>query len=293
MRGGGVITFLLQGLRISGPYVLAALAGVFSETGGVVNIALEGILLNGALAAVLAAYWTGSPWLGVLAGVLAGVAAAGIHAFAALRYKVDQVISGLAVNFLVAGLSRFLLKLVFNSTSNSARVEGLAPWAGVDPFLVLTVLIVIASHWTIKRTVFGLRLRAVGEHPRAAETLGIKVLRMRLWGVLISGALAGLGGAWLSLDQHQFTDAMSGGRGYIALAAVIIGKWTPLGAAAAALFFGFAEASQIILQTYGLRVPTQFVQMIPYALTLAAVAGLIGRSRPPAADGIPYSDEQD
>ncbi len=285
--------FLAQVLRISGPYALAALAGTFSEIGGVVNIALEGILLNGALAAVLATFWSGKPWLGVLAGIFAGVATSAIHAYSSLRHRVDQVVSGLAVNFLAAGLCRFVLKLVFNSTSNSARVEGISPWGGLDAFVVLTVVIVAASHWIIYKTAFGLRLRAVGEHPLAAESLGIPVLRLRLWGVLISGALAGLGGAWLSLDQHQFTDGMSGGRGYIALAAVILGKWTPLGAATAALFFGFAEASQIILQTYGLRVPNQLIQVIPYALTLAAVAGLIGRSKAPAADGIPYSDEQD
>lgn len=285
--------FLVQVLRISGPYALAALAGTFSELGGVVNIALEGILLNGALAAVLVTFSSGSPWLGVLGGILAGVLTASLHAVASLRYRVDQVVSGLAVNFLAAGLSRFVLKLVFNSTSNSSRVEGIAPWGPCDPFVVLSLAIVLASHWTLKRTAFGLRLRAVGEHPHAAASLGIGVLGMRLKGVLLSGALAGLGGAWLALEQHQFTDGMSGGRGYIALAAVIFGQWTPLGAAGAALFFGLAEASQIILQTYGLHIPTQFVQMVPYVMTLAAVAGLIGKSRPPAADGIPYADEPD
>ena len=287
------MTFLLQVLRISGPYALAALAGTFSEVGGVVNIALEGLLLNGALAAVLVTFYSGSPWLGVLGGILAGLMTSSLHALASLRYRVDQVVSGLAVNFLAAGLCRFLLKLVFNSTSNSARIEGITPWGPLNPFLILAFGIVWASHWTLKKTVFGLRLRAVGEHPQAAASLGINVLSMRLKGVLISGALAGLGGAWLALDQHQFTDGMSGGRGYIALAAVILGQWTALGAAGAALFFGLAEASQIILQTYGLRLPTQFVQMVPYALTLAAVGGLLGRSRPPAADGIPYSQEQE
>ncbi|MDE2039754.1 MAG: ABC transporter permease [Elusimicrobia bacterium] len=287
------MNFALQVLHVSGPYVLAALAGTFSELGGVINIALEGILLDGALAAVLAAYWTGSPWLGVLAGVAAGILTAALHAFACLRYEVDQVVSGLAVNFLAAGLCRFLLELVFGSSSNSLRVETVGSWGPLDPFLVLLLLLVLAAHWAVYKTSFGLRLRSVGEHPQAAATLGVPVLRMRLWGVLLSGALAGLGGAWMSLSQHQFTDGMSGGRGYIALAAVIIGGWTPLGAAAAALFFGAAEAAQIVLQTYGLRVPTQFVQMLPFALTLAAVGGLLGRRLPPAADGIPYSEEQD
>ena len=285
--------FFVQVLRISGPYALAALAGTFSEVGGVVNIALEGILLNGALASVVATYYTGSPWLGVLAGIGAGVATAALHALAALRYQVDQVVSGLAVNFLAAGSCRFVLKLVFHSTSNSSRIESISSWFGLDPFIVMALLIVPLCHWALKSTAFGLRLRAVGEHPRAAESLGVRVLAMRLKGVLLSGALAGLGGAWLALEQHQFTDGMSGGRGYIALAAVIFGRWTPLGAAGAALFFGLAEALQIMLQTHDVRIPTQFIQMVPYAMTLIVVAGVLGRSRPPAADGVPYSGEQD
>jgi simple sugar transport system permease protein len=287
------VSFLLQVLRISGPYGLAALAGTFSEIGGVVNIALEGILLAGALGATLASYWTGSPWLGVLCGVLAGMLLSALHAWASLRHRVDQIVSGLACNFLAAGLCRFVLKLVFHSTSNSARVDGPADWGPIDPFLVLFFAAVALSQWSVARTRFGLRLRAVGEHPKAAETLGISVLGMRLKGVLLSGALAGLGGAMLALEQHQFTDGMSGGRGYIALAAVIFGQWTPLGAAGAALFFGLAEASQILLQAHGVQIPTQFVQLLPYALTLAAVAGVVGRSRPPAADGVPYSPEQE
>ena len=287
------MTFLLQVLRIAGPYGLAALAGTFSEIGGVVNIALEGILLAGALGATLACYWTGSPWLGVLAGIAAGMALSCLHSWAVLRHRVDQIVSSLACNFLAAGLCRFVLKLVFHSTSNSSRVEGLKDWGPLDPFLVLFFAISALSHWVVYRTRFGLRLRAVGEHPKAAESLGVSVLAMRFKGVLISGALAGLGGAWLALEQHQFTDGMSGGRGYIALAAVILGRWTPLGAAGAAIFFGLAESLQIILQAYGVQVPTQFVQMLPYLMTLAAVAGVVGKSRPPAADGVPYSPEQD
>ncbi len=286
------MSFLIQVLRIAGPYGLAALAGTFSELGGVVNIALEGMLLAGALGATLAAYETGSPWLGVLAGIAAGMLLSCLHAWASLRHRVDQIVSSLACNFLAAGLCRFVLKLIFHSTSNSARVEGLSAWGPFDPFLVMFFLIVGLCQWGVYRTRFGLRLRSVGEHPHAAESLGVSVLGMRFKGVLISGALAGLGGAWLALEQHQFTDGMSGGRGYIALAAVILGRWTPLGAAGAAIFFGLAESLQIILQAYGVQIPTQFVQMLPYLMTLAAVAGVAGRSRPPAADGVPYSSEQ-
>ncbi len=286
------MTFLMQVLRISGPYGLAALAGTFSELGGMINIALEGILLSGALGATLAAHWTGSPWLGVLAGIFAGMLLACLHAWASLCCRVDQIISSLACNFLAAGLCRFILKLVFNSTSNSARIDGLSPWGPCDPFIVLFFVIAGLCHWAVYRTRFGLRLRAVGENPKAAESLGVAVRAIRFKGVLISGALAGLGGAWLALEQRQFTDGMSGGRGYIALAAVILGRWTPLGAVGAAIFFGLAESLQIILQAYGVKIPTQFVQMIPYLMTLAAVAGIAGKSRPPAANGIPYPSEK-
>ena len=274
------MTFLIQVLRISGPYGLAALAGTFSELGGVVNIALEGILLSGALGATLATHWTGNPWIGILAGIGAGMLLSCLHAWAALRHRVDQIVSSLACNFLAAGLCRFILKLVFHSTSNSSRVEGLPDWGGLDPFLVLFFVIVGLCQWIVYRTRFGLRLRAVGEHPQAAESLGISVLAMRFKGVLLSGTLAGLGGDWLALEQHQFTDGMSGGRGYIALTAVVFGKWNPLGAALAALLFGAAEAVQIQPQTAGVQIPTQLVQMIPYVLTIVVLAGVIGRARP-------------
>ena len=274
------MTFLIQVLRISGPYGLAALAGTFSELGGVVNIALEGILLSGALGATLATHWTGNPWIGILAGIGAGMLLSCLHAWAALRHRVDQIVSSLACNFLAAGLCRFILKLVFHSTSNSSRVEGLPDWGGLDPFLVLFFVIVGLCQWIVYRTRFGLRLRAVGEHPQAAESLGISVLAMRFKGVLLSGALAGLVGAWLALEHHQFTDGLSGGRGYIALTAVVFGKWNPLGAALAALLFGAAEAVQIQPQTAGVQIPTQLVQMIPYVLTIVVLAGVIGRARP-------------
>ena len=288
---------LKEGLGIAIPYVLASLGGAMSELGGVVNIGLEGILLNGAFFAVLLSYATGSPWLGLAAGVAAGGLTAGLHAWACLKFKVDQIISGLAINLLAVGLTKTVLKLVFHSASNSSRVEGLPFWhlpaAGdVSPVLLATLAAVILCHILVYRTPFGLRLRAVGEHPQAAESLGLSVVRLRAAGVVISGLLAGLGGAYMSLDQHQFTDGMSGGRGFIALAAVVTGAWRPGAVALAALLFGLAETLQIELQTRGVQIPSQFVQMIPYALTLAAVAGLLGRAVPPAADGVPYESDQ-
>ena len=293
------LAMLGQTMRISVPYILAAVGGTFSERSGVVNIALEGILLNGAFCSVLLVYYTGNPWLGLLGGILGGIVLAGIHAFICVKYKADQIISGVALNLLAVGITKFLLKIIFGSSSNSERIIGLPMWdiPGLEqfpitnPFVLLTIGIVICSHGILYYTPFGLRLRAVGEHPAAADSLGISVSGMRYTGVLISGILGGLGGAYLALDQHQFTDGMSSGRGFIALAAMIFGKWTPVGATAACLLFGFAESFQISLQNAGYAIPTQFVQMIPYLLTMVALAGIVGRSTTPAANGKPYVKE--
>ena len=296
--------FFAQVLRISVPYTLAALGGTCSERGGVVNIALEGTLLAGAFGSVAVTWATGNPWLGVLAGIASGLALAALHGLVSVTLKANQIVSGIALNLLAIGLTKFLLRLVFGSSSNSARVVGLPEWnvpllssvpvLGAivsSPFMLSTGIIVVALWIVLTKTPFGLRLRAVGEHPEAADTLGVSVEGMRYAGVLLSGALAGLGGAWLAMEQHSFTDGMSSGRGYIALAAMIVGKWHPLGAAGACLLFGLAETLEINLQS--LHVPTHFVQMIPYVVTLIVLAGFIGRATPPAADGIPYRKEQD
>jgi simple sugar transport system permease protein len=296
------VGFAAQTVRISVPYTLAAVGATFSERGGVVNIALEGMLLGGAFAAVLGTYVSGNPWIGALAALGGGVLAALLHAIVSITFKADQIISGVALNLLAIGVTKFLLKLVFGSSSNSSRVPGLndtipaplahAPILGLlatNSLVVLTVLIVALAHLVLFHTRFGLRLRAVGEHPEAADTAGLSVSGLRYAGVLISGLLAGLGGAWLAFDQHSFTDGMSSGRGYIALAAMIVGKWTPLGAAAACVLFAVAETLQIRLQ--GGHIPAQFLQMLPYLATMIALAGVIGRATPPAADGVPYRKE--
>ena len=311
MEGQGTLTAVLslalagQALRISVPYVLAALGGTVSERGGVVNIALEGLILTGAFCAVLGTYYTGSAAAGVLFAMAGGVVVALLHAVVTIRFGANQIISGLAINILAVGLTKFFLKLVFHSSSNSSRIGGLPAWSwgGLstvpvlgdivgNPLLLLTVVLVVATHVALYRTPFGLRLRAVGEHPLCAETLGVNVQRMRYMGVVTSGVLAALGGAWLAFEQHGFSEGMSGGRGYIALTAVVFGKWNPLGAALAALLFGVAEAVQIQLQTVGVKLPTQFVQMIPYVLTIVVLAGVIGRARPPAASGRPYPADE-
>jgi len=289
---------------ISIPYILAALGGMFSERSGIINIGLEGIILNGALSAVLGTWYTGSPWWGLLSAVLGGGLTAFVHALATIRFRVNQIVSGFAVNLLAIGLTRFILKIVFHSSSNSERIPGLPFWQVsflsqipviniivTRPLVFITFLLIIGSYFFLFRTVFGLHLRSVGENPEAGDTLGLPVERLRYAGVLLSGFLAGLGGAWLALEQHQFIDGMSNGRGYIALAALIFGKWKPHGILLASLLFGFAEAMQIELQSIGVRLPFQFIQMIPYLLTIIVLSGVVGRSIPPAALGTVYRRE--
>jgi general nucleoside transport system permease protein len=298
-----LLLFLAATLRISVPYTLAALGATINERGGVINIGLEGMMLNGALAYTLGAAWTGNPWTGMAAAVLAGVLTGALHALITVRFRADQITSGLGINLLAAGLTKFVLKAVFGSSSNSSRVAGLPEWRlpglsdlpGLGPVLssplvIFTVALVLAGHWLLFRSVLGLRLRSLGERPEAGATLGLRVGLYRTLGLLISGSLAGLAGAWLASEQHSFTDGMTGGRGYIAIAAMIVGKWTPLGAAAACLLFGAAEAVQIALQ--GSAFPNELLQMMPYLVTMLALAGFIGRAVAPAALGAPYDPEE-
>ncbi len=285
------LAFFVSVLRISVPYVLAALGGTASERGGVVNIALEGMLLTGAFGYVLAAHLTGSPWLGLLGGLLGGELVALLLIVAVVRLRADAIVTGVALNLLAAAGTRFCLKLIWDSSSNSGRVEGFSTASGAlggllsQPVFLLTVALVGLAPLLLFRSRFGLRLRACGEHPEAAASQGVSVTRTRSVGVLLSGLLAGLGGVWLAAEQHQFSDGMSAGRGYIALAAMITGKWHPLGAAAACLLFAGAEAVQIALQGQGTGVPSQLLQMLPHVLTLVTLVGFIGRSRAPAALG--------
>ncbi len=277
-----LLAFLAQTLRIAVPYLFAAAGGALAERAGVVSLALEGFMLSGAFGAALGSYYGGSAWVGVLCGAAAGLLFAAVHAVASIRSRADQVVVGIAINLLVVGATRFFLRLAFDSSSNSPRVEGFD--GAVNPLLVMGLLAIPAVAWLVHRTAFGLRVRAVGEHPEAAETLGIPVKRVRYLAVLGSGVLAGLGGAYLALDQHQFTDQMTAGRGFIALAAIIFGRWDPLRAGIACLLFAAAETLQIRLQGYE-AIPSQFVTIIPYVLTIVALAGVVGRARPPAALG--------
>ncbi|MDX2182969.1 MAG: ABC transporter permease [Gemmatimonadaceae bacterium] len=276
---------IFQWLRIAAPYLCAAAGGVLSERAGVIALTLEGYLLAGAFGAAMGALATGAPWLGVAAGVGAAMAVAALHATATLRFRADQVVTAVALNLLVDGGSTFLLRRAYDSSANSPRVEGFGSggWLG-SPVGYVALLMLPLVWWLLSRTAFGLRVRAVGEKPEAATASGISVARVRWLAVLGSGALAGLGGAYLALDQHKFSAGMTAGRGFIALAAVIFGRWDPLRTAGACLLFAAAETLQIRLQGTA-ALPSQFTEMIPYVLTIVALATLAGRAAAPAALG--------
>ena len=286
------LTILLQVVRIAIPYLLAAAGGVMSERVGVIALGLEGLLLSGAFGAALGSYYGGSAWAGLVGALVAGSIVTTLLAIATLRFRANQVVVGVAINLIVVAATRFFLRLVFDSSSNSPRVPGFGgEGAGsalmgsvMNPLVWIGLVTLPALGWVLYRTAFGLRIRAVGEKPEAAASLGVPVQAFRYQGLYLAGALASLGGAYLALDQHQFTDGMSAGRGFIALAAVIFGRWEPVRVALACLLFAGAETLQIQLQGAQL-VPSQFVEMIPYVLTIIALAGVVGRSVPPAALG--------
>jgi simple sugar transport system permease protein len=285
------LLFLAQTVRIAIPYLFAAAGGAIAERSGIVSLTLEGFMLGGAFGAALGAYYTGNAWAGVGAGVAAGMALGLVHAVASIRYKADQVVVGVAINLFAVGITRFFLQLAFQSSSNSPRVPGFAADAGgsalaflSNPLVWMGLAAMPVAGFVVNKTRFGLRLRAAGEHPESAASVGVPVKRVRYVAVIASGALAALGGVYLALDQHQFTDSMTAGRGFIALAAVIFGRWDPMRAGAACLLFAAAETLQIQLQAAQV-IPSQFVAMIPYVLTIVAVAGVVGRSTPPTALG--------
>jgi ABC-type uncharacterized transport system permease subunit len=294
-----VLSVVAQVLRITVPYALVAIGGCFSERTGVINIALEGILLNSAFGTAVGTIATGSAEAGVLCGVLAGAATALLHALVTVVGRADQIVSGLAINIASLGATRALLKILYESASNSPRIleNPTAPLPGFgvlgslgdvvgQPLFLLIVLVIVGADRFLLRSGAGLLLRAAGERPAAVDASGFSVLRTRATGVVLGGAIAGLGGCWLAFQQNSFTHGMSGGRGYIALAAMIAGKWRPSWAVAACLLFAAAETLQIRFSGRG--VPTQFLQMVPYLVALAVLAGWVGRAIPPAAIGRPY-----
>ncbi len=296
-------TLVGQTARMSVPYACAALGGVWSERSGVVNIALEGMLLASGLASVAIHHATGSASAGVLGGVVTGALFGLAHAGVS-RAKVDAIVSGIALNLIAAGGTRFLLRALYDSSSNSPAVEGFripsldgaSGWlllvrTLVDPLTLLAILLTAFTSWALVRTRFGLRTRASGEDPVAAASVGVPVLRVRMLAVTLGGAMCGVGGAALAYDQHQFQSGMSGGRGFIALAAVIVSGWRPGRAVLACIAFAALDASQIVLQSET-RAPHDLIQALPYLATLFVLfaigrrmdAGAVG-ARPPAGLG--------
>ncbi len=298
-----VIALFFSTLRQAAPLLLTSLGGLFSERSGVVNIALEGMILFGAAAAAITvnrievatggqvAFWI--PWVGLLAGALVGGLVGLVHAIACIRYRADQIVSGTAINIAALGAPSIVLQVFYNNTSTSQEVVNRLPNVPLGPgsvsiLVIVAFLLVPLVWWALFKTPWGLRLRAVGEHPEAAETMGVNVIRMRYTAVILSGVLAGIAGAYLSIGfLNQFIRAMSAGAGFIALAALIFGKWHPFGVLGATLLFGFAQALAIQLQG-GDILPATIVQAMPFILTMLVLAGFIGRSRPPAAVGKPY-----
>jgi general nucleoside transport system permease protein len=379
MRQLFTISLLFSTLRLATPLVLAAIGGLYSERAGVINIALEGLMLAGAFTAASVTFYAASPWVGLGAAMVSGVAVAMIIALACIKFKADQVVTGTGINIMFLGLPAVLSGAMFLSSGSTPQIpkEQLLPnMAQILPFLppwriltevnvvtVLAVFLVIVTAYVLYRTPFGLRLRAVGENPEAADAAGVSVNKMRYLGVILSGALAGIGGAYLSIGQSSlFTRNMTAGRGFIALAALIFGKWRPVPTMLACLLFGFADALTIQMQGVpmsavglievgillgmvlllwilhwiifpkqsrgfgflgalvisaltwrllirGVRilfaelyrsalalppveVPVQFIQMIPYVVTIIVLAGFIGQSRAPKAIGVPYEKER-
>jgi simple sugar transport system permease protein len=298
-----VLGILTQSVRLATPIALGALAGILCERCGVVNIAIEGMMLSAACLGFAVALYTYNIWVGHLAAVLTGGAVAALHAMLAIHWRVDQIISGTVLNMLAVGLTGFVRRTILLHNPREAPAV-LPPWPlpllsdlpGLgplffrhQPLVYAMFLLVLTVHVLLFYTSWGLRTRAVGEHPRAADTVGIDVFAVRYRNVIAGGMIAGLGGAWFSLETvGNFEDLMTSGKGFIALAAMIFGKWNPLGALGGALLFGFVDALQIKLQIAGVHVPYQFLGMTPYVVTMIVLAGVIGRAVPPAASGVPY-----
>ena len=359
------ISLLFSTLRLATPLVLAAIGGLYSERSGVINIALEGLMLAGAFTAASVTFYASSPLIGLGAAIVAGVAVAVIIALACIRFKADQVVTGTGINIMFLGLPAVLSGALFLSSGSTPQIPKehllpnlhrfvpfMPPWrifTDVSIITFIALLVVLITAYVLYRTPFGLRLRAVGENPEAADAAGVSVNKIRYIGVILSGALAGIGGAYLSIGQSSlFTRNMTAGRGFIALAALIFGKWRPVQTMLACLLFGFADALTIQLQGVPVSVivlragifvfsfiifwfivqlfvkqrwiaailsvalgiaisvfarylsrgvnmveiPVQFIQMIPYVVTIIVLAGFIGQSRAPKAIGIPYEKER-
>jgi len=313
MRSILTLSLVFSTIRLATPLVWAAIGGLYSERSGVINIALEGLMLAGAFTAAAMTFYSHSPWIGLGSAIVAAAFFAFLLAVVCIRFKANEVVAGTGINILFLGLPAVVSGALFLSSGSTPQIpkEQLLPtlsqlfpigppwriFTDVSVISLLALLIVAATSYVMYRTPFGLRLRSVGENPEAADAAGIRVNRVRYTGVILSGVLAGVGGAYLSIGQSSlFTRNMTAGRGFIALAALIFGKWRPVQTMLACLLFGFADALTIQMQGVaklpsGEDVPVQFIQMIPYVVTIVVLAGFIGQSRAPGALGVPYDKE--
>ncbi len=302
-----LISYLTAAVRLTTPIGLAGIGGVLSERSGVFNIALEGIMLTGSFAAVLGAHYLGDPWLGLVVAMGAGALVGLLLAYLSVTLGANQIVSGVAINLFAFGMTTFLARALLRPAGIEqvpsfhplvvpylSRIPLVGPvFFSQNPLVYALFVLAPVLAVFLFRTPWGLALRATGEHPRAVDTAGVNVGLVRYCAVTASGVLAGMAGAFLSLGHlNLFTENMSAGRGFIALAAVIFGKWHPMGALVAAFLFGAADAFQLLIQTYNLGIPYQLPVMLPYVLALLALAGVVGRSTAPAAGGIPYRAEE-
>ena len=294
-----IISLIRAGIKMATPLLMTSIGEIFSERSGVVNIGLEGMILAGALGGMLGSYFTGNEWVGLITGMASGLLLAGIFTLVAVHLKADQVVTGAAINLFALGITGVVYRRIFGVTGSALTVQTFQPVTlpGIDRIPILGeivsghtalvylgfVLVPVAA-WLLFSTSVGLAIRSVGEYPKAADTAGIPVYRVRHICVLVSGILAGAAGGYLSLAHaNTFIEGMSAGRGFIALAIVIFGRWHPVGAMGAALLFGTANAVQFQFQAIGSTVPYQFFLMLPYVLSLIVLVLFAGRSYPPAA----------
>ena len=306
-RGLDLVGMIKDSMRLATPIALGALAGVMCERCAVINIAIEGMMLTAACLGMTASLFSQNMWVGLLVAILSGGLMAALHAVLSIRFKVDQIISGTVINILAVGITGYVRKAFL--LNNPFGAPGLLPYVFRDtplwkipilgtilfqyqPMVYTMLVLVPVVYFVLSHTPWGLRTRAVGEHPLAADTLGINVFKIRYVNVILAGCIAGLGGAWFSLETvGSFDDLMTGGKGFIALAAMIFGNWNPINASLGALLFGFADALAFKLQILEVGIPYQFINMAPYILTMIALAGVIGKTIPPAADGQPYEKQ--
>lgn len=307
IRAGFLSAWLAASIRLAAPLVLTGVGGTFTERSGVFNIGMEGMMLVGCFTAIAVSNWTGSVYTATLLAMVAGGLLGLVHAFLTITRKTNQIVAGAAINIFALGLTNLLMQQLFFGQERVrtnlfpvlfpqwADVPILGPLFFSQPWIVWLIYVFPPlATWFLYRTTWGLTIRAVGENPDAVATAGVSVFLTRYLCVTFSGIMAGLGGAALALAElGYFTQGMTAGRGFVVLAALVFGRWNPIWVSVAGLFFGAAMALQLRIQTFGWAIPYQFLLMLPYVLTIAALIGFVGRTTPPAALGTPYSREED